>query len=136
MTLPRKRKPQRSGIERAPRREWPRHRRFVKSHECLVNGCDLYDAGPGAFPAKCGGVIEFAHVRSAANAGTGLRPFDWFGVPLCSIHHKWQHDHGADTFMLITGLDLWRFAKMFADRSPDLQMKEAMKVSLKESDTP
>jgi hypothetical protein len=37
--LPKKKARQRSGIERAPKRIWPRHRRHVRSHCCCVPGC-------------------------------------------------------------------------------------------------
>lgn len=112
--LPKRREPTRSGIARAPRREWPRHRAFVRRHQCCVPGCE---AGP----------IEFMHVRSAANAGTAVRPFDWFGVSGCTGHHREQHDHGAETFMKKYGIDLWKLAAEFAKASPDLKMKEAMR---------
>ena len=39
MMLPRKRKPARSGIERAAQREWPRHRRYIRTLTCVVPGC-------------------------------------------------------------------------------------------------
>jgi hypothetical protein len=111
--LPKRRLRERSGIERAPRRIWPRHRRFVKSHACCVPGC-------------AGEPIEFAHIRSAANAGTSVRPFDWFGVSLCKRHHREQHDRGVETFMATYLIDLWALAAEFAARSPDLAMRAAM----------
>ena len=42
--------------------------------------------------------IDFAHLRSAANAGTGLIPHDIFGVSLCRPHHDEQHRLGAEAF--------------------------------------
>lgn len=59
-TIPRRRKVQRSGIARAPRREWPKHRAFLRRHHCVVPECI---AEP----------IEVSHIRTAANAGTGLK---------------------------------------------------------------
>lgn len=116
--LPARRQPQRSGIERAPRREWPRHRKFVRSHECCAAD------GTGS---TCHGSIEFAHVRSAANSGTGIKPPDWFGVSLCQFHHGIQHLAGAETFQKVHGIDLWKLAAEFAKASPDVAMKLAMK---------
>src|ERR1700720_3206525 len=45
---------------------WPRHRRWVKAHGCCVPGCKTER-------------VEFAHLRSAANAGKGQKPHDIFG---------------------------------------------------------
>ena len=114
MTLPARRKRPPTGIERAPKREWPRHRAFVRRHGCCVNGCQSTD-------------IEFAHLRSAANSGTGLKPADWFGVSLCAQHHDEAHSIGHDSFAAKHGIDLWKMAAEFARLSPDLLMKEEMR---------
>lgn len=111
--LPKKRQPLRSGILREAKREWPRHRAFVRGHHCCVPGCQLTD-------------IEFAHVRSAANSGTGIKPADWNGVSLCSYHHRAQHQDGAETFSRAHGIDLWKLAAEFAARSPDAAMRLEM----------
>lgn len=114
MTLPKRRKPVRSGIERAPQREFPRHRKFIRSHGCCVAGCE-------------DGPIEVAHVRHADNAGTGLKPADFHAVSLCRAHHSEQHQVGVVSFQKKYGLDLDKLAEEFARRSPDIAMKEAMK---------
>jgi Putative HNHc nuclease len=111
--LPKKRLRPRSGIERAPQRIWPRHRRFVRSHACCVTGCEATE-------------VDFAHLRSAANAGKDLKPFDWFGVSLCRQHHDQQHTQGVETFQRHHGIDLWAIAAEFASRSPDILMRAAM----------
>ncbi len=36
--LPKRRKPARSGILRAPRRAWPKHERWVRGHACIAPG--------------------------------------------------------------------------------------------------
>lgn len=112
--LPPRRKPVKSGILREQPREWPRHRRFVRSHECCVPGCPGY------------GAIVFAHVRSAANAGTALKPHDCYGISLCGWHHEQQHAIGQPAFEKRHGIDLFALAAMFTARSPDTAMKEAM----------
>jgi hypothetical protein len=68
-------------------------------------------------------VVDFAHLRSAANAGTGLRPHDIFGVSLCRSHHDEQHRLGADAFGDTYKIDLWGLAAEFARRSPDWEMR-------------
>lgn len=114
--LPRRRSPQRSGILREPKREWPRHRKFVRGHSCCVAGCQ-------------DGPIEFAHVRSAANAGTGLRPHDAFGIALCHYHHARQHAIGQPAFEREYAINMAALALEFTKRSPDTAMKEALKLA-------
>lgn len=119
MSLPPKRKPVKSGIERAPKRTWPKHRRFVKSHCCCVPGCEATN-------------VDFAHLRSAANAGTGLKPHDCYGVSLCRAHHDEQHRIGADSFGQKYNINLWALALEFTHKSPDKWMKFLLPTALSE----
>lgn len=109
--LPRRRPPQRSGIERAEKRIWPRHRRFVKSHGCVVPGCDAQD-------------VDFAHVKTVGAGG-----HDAQAVSLCRRHHREQHASGIETFQARHSIDLWALAEAFVRRSPDTAMKEAIRMS-------
>lgn len=111
--LPQKRQKPKSGIERAPQRIWPRHRRFVKSHCCCVPGC----------PAL---LVDPAHLRSVVRDGTGLTPFDWYLVPLCRFHHDEEEPIGPDAFGDRRGIDLWAIAAELVRRSPDGRMRVAM----------
>jgi hypothetical protein len=113
--LPRRRSPQRSGI-REIRREFPRHRKFVRSHSCCVPGCE-------------GRPIVFAHVRSAANAGVALKPADWHGISLCDECHREQHQIGQAAFERKHGIDMATLAAAFVRASPDTAMKEAIRMS-------
>ena len=94
---------------------WPRHGRWVKAHGCSVPGCKAH-------------AVDFAHLRSAANAGAGQRPHDIFGVSLCRKHHDEQHRIGADAFGDKHGIDLWALAAEFGRRSPDWQMRASLKL--------
>jgi putative HNHc nuclease len=94
---------------------WPRHRRWVKAHGCCVPGCTA--------PR-----VEFAHLRSAANAGIGQMPHDIFGVSLCRMHHDEQHRIGVAAFSRKYGIDLWALAAEFARRSPDWEMRASLKL--------
>jgi hypothetical protein len=115
MKLPDKLKRPRMGVRMPVQRIWPRHRRWVKSHGCCVPDCR----------AVC---VDFAHLRSAANAGTGQRPHDIFGVSLCRIHHDEQHQTGADAFGNKYQIDLWALAAEFARRSPDWEMRASLRL--------
>jgi hypothetical protein len=106
MLLPRRLKRPKLGVHLPARRIWPRHRRWVKSHGCCVPDC----------PAT---VIEFAHLRSAANSVTAQKPHDMFGISLCRAHVDEQHRRGAAAFGRKYRIDLWALAAEFARRSPD-----------------
>src|ERR1700690_1862323 len=88
---------------------WPRHCRWVRSHGCCVPECLTL-------------TVDFAHLRSAANAGKGQKPHDVFGVSLCHLHHEEQHRIGADAFAKKYGIDLWALAAEFARKSPVWEM--------------
>ena len=94
---------------------WPRHRRWVRSHGCCVPECQALS-------------VDFAHLRSAGNAGTGQMPHDAFGVSLCRVHHDEQHRIGVDAFDKKYGVDLWGIAAEFARRSPDWEMRASLKL--------
>jgi len=72
--------------------------------------------------------VDFAHLRSAANAGKGQKPLDIFGVSLCRAHHDEQHHLGVEDFNRKYGIDLWALAVEFARRSPDWEMRASLKL--------
>ena len=109
-TLPKRRKVSKSGIERAPRRIWPRHRRFVKSHGCCVPGCQAT-------------IVDFAHVKTRGAGG-----HDCLGISLCRTHHSEQHTMSVESFGRKYGIDLWALAREFTRRSPDKAMKDSLKL--------
>jgi hypothetical protein len=117
MILPPRRKPVKSGIERAPERVFRYHEKWVRGHACCVRECQQTH-------------IEVHHVRSAATAGTALKPPSWRTVSLCSAHHSQLHAIGIDTFQRTYGIDLAALAGEFARRSPDVTMREAMREAL------
>ena len=54
--------------------------------------CLLADRG------GCEGRIEAAHVDYAGDKGMGTKVSDCFAIPLCSEHHRVQHQYGWQTF--------------------------------------
>jgi hypothetical protein len=117
MKLPDRLQRPKLGVRVPLQRIWPRHRRWVKSHGCCVPNCQALS-------------VDFAHLRSAANAGTGQTPHDIFGVSLCRVHHDEQHRIGADAFNKKYGIDLWAIAAEFARKSPDWQMRASLRIVL------
>lgn len=112
--LPRRLKALKMGVRRSVQKIWPRHRRWVKAHGCCVPNC----------PSRA---IDFAHLRSAANAGMAQSPHDVFGVSLCRAHHDEQHRLGAAAFGRKYRIDLWALAAEFARKSPDWEMRASLK---------
>ena len=115
MKLPDRLKRPKMGLREPIQKIWPRHRRWVRSHGCCVPNC----RSPS---------VDFAHLRSAANAGTGQRPHDIFGVSLCRTHHDEQHRIGADAFSDKYGIDLWGLAAEFGRKSPDWEMRASLRI--------
>jgi hypothetical protein len=114
MLPPRLKRPK-PGVHLPPQKIWPRHRRWVKSHGCCVPGCDATS-------------VDFAHLRSATNAGMSRKPHDIFGVSLCRDHHVEQHSLGVDAFDRKYDTNLWALAAEFARGSPDIDMRAALKL--------
>jgi len=104
------------GVRVLVQRIWPKHRRWVKSHGCCVPGCHA-------------ATVDFAHLRSSANAGMDQKPHDIFGVSLCRHHHVEQHSLGVDAFDRTHSIDLWALAAEFARRSPDVDMRAAIELA-------
>ena len=115
MRLPVKLKRPRMAVRAPVQKIWPRHRRWVRSHGSCVPECQAVS-------------VDFAHLRSARNAGKGQRPHDIFGVSLCRLHHDEQHRIGAGAFGKKYQIDLWALAAEFARRSPDWQMRVSLRL--------
>ena len=115
MRLPDRAKRPKMGVRMSIRKIWPKHRRWVRSHGCCVPECQ----------AQSG---DFAHLRSATNAGIGQMPHDIFGVSLCRTHHDEQHRIGIDAFNGKYGIDLWAFAAEFGRKSPDWEMRASLRI--------
>jgi hypothetical protein len=119
--IPRKRERPKMGVREATQKMWPRHRRFVKSHCCCVPGCQLVLQGIA--------IMDFAHWRSAANAGMKQTPHDAFGLSLCRDHHNEQHSIGQPAFERKYGIDMRALALEFTRRSPDVAMKASLALT-------
>jgi len=118
--LPAIKKHSRPRIDKGIRRVWPRHKAFVRKHQCVVT-LTRSDAG-------CEGSIEAAHYRTAANSGKDLKPGDWFTFPCCHLHHAEQHiTLGQDAFQAKYGLDLPAICAEFARKSTDVGMREYLR---------
>ncbi len=97
---------------RTAAREWPKHRDYVRSHKCLTPGCENRD-------------IEFAHVRTGTDGGAGLKPSDWWGVPLCHACHARQHQIGEAAYEREAGVSMRVAAERLTMSSTDIKMRRA-----------
>lgn len=112
-----RRKPKvKMGVREEIKREWPRHRKYVRSHQCVVPGCER-------LPTEC------CHIRLGAHAGMKQKPGDWLTYPGCAGldgHHAEQHTIGEVSFAKKYGLDLYQTAARLVKFTPDLTMKDYM----------
>lgn len=61
------------------------HKAFIEQCNCL-GSVDTFSKSIG-----CNGDIVLHHCRDASNSGTGIKPSDFYGVPLCHSHHSYVH---------------------------------------------
>ncbi len=81
------------------------HLAYVRSLPCCVPDCHQRP-------------IHAHHVRTAATAGTGMKPPDTDAVPLCYAHHDEHHRIGWRTFHARYGVDLAAEARLCATGQP------------------
>jgi hypothetical protein len=72
--------------------------------------------------------VDFAHLRSAANAGKDQKPHDIYGISLCRLHHEEQHRIGAHAFGRKYSIDLSALAAEFARTIPDWEIRASLKL--------
>ena len=108
-TIPRRRPVVKSGIDRGPRLEWPRHEKWTRGFSCSVPGCECRP-------------VRFHHLRNAANSSKGKKPHSAFSIPLCDEHHEEWH-RGDKTFIAKHRIQPYRLAAWFLRNSPDVAMR-------------
>jgi hypothetical protein len=107
----------RSGIPRRPPREWPQHIAYIHALPC----CIAHRNGH-----VCHGDVIAAHVRTGTDGGTGIKPSDFWTIPLCDGAHRSQHQMGEPEFERRYHFSMKKFALAFALLSPDAAMRAAM----------
>lgn len=117
--LPRRRVREPMMPERATQREFPRHRRYIRSLQCVAEGC-----GEVRWLTA---VVECCHLRSGTDGGGSLKPSDWWCFPACSVHHREQHQIGEPAFQAKYKLDLRAICLGLARQSPDQDMRRIMR---------
>jgi hypothetical protein len=97
------------GGSRFPKRRDPAYREWIRSLPCAAR-----DALAPYLPtlSRCYGIIECTHVKSRGAGG------DDFGncIPLCTGHHRHQHDWGIMAFANYYKLDLAAIARNLGER--------------------
>ena len=107
-------------------REWPKHRKFIRTFACpaCVQEGDI--SAPAGDPRRR---IECAHVRIGTDGGTSLKPSDFWTIPLCEHHHRESHQIGEPEFQIRYGLKLKALALKYAALSSDAGMKAAARAA-------
>lgn len=100
-------------LERIDESRRPAHLAWIRTLPCAVPGCRA--------------ASEAAHVRMVdTGGGMGLKPADWWTVPLCHHHHiEDLHRTSHVAFDAKHGTDLHALAQDLAARSPYLTQEEA-----------
>lgn len=71
---------------------------LVRGEICAVNAGHHYE---------CGGVTEAAHLPGRGDGhGMGQKASDYRTAPLCTVHHRIQHDMGHAQFQITCGVNL------------------------------
>ena len=106
-------------LPKKPKRETrfrsQKHLRHVRSFACCV--CDS-DEQP-----------EAAHVRLGSDGGMGMKPSDYYCVPLCRLHHGIQHHVGEKTFWEAAGKDPLAIIEELIRTSPARKEIEAHRAN-------
>jgi|TARA_Y100000310_G_scaffold90877_1_gene88171 hypothetical protein len=109
-------------VEGVIKRQFPRHRKWVRGFSCSIQGC------PNSSP------IEAAHVtlplpkgKGHLKGGTGQKWHDAMCISLCHDHHMIQHAEGWVSFEKSMGRDAVELAFEFASKSPVQEIRDAVK---------
>ena len=78
--------PRRKNAPRPAEKSAPAFLQWLRGRPCFVSG------------RGCDGRLEAAHVDYAGDKGMGAKVSDRFAVPLCSAHHREQHQVGWREF--------------------------------------
>lgn len=57
--------------------------------------------------------MEAAHVDHGGDKGMGTKVSDKFAIPLCSKHHRLQHNDGWKSFQAIYDFDALKVAEAY-----------------------
>lgn len=86
------------------------HLEWIRTQPCLCRS-----SGDGW---HCHGPVQAAHVRTNTDGGMGMKPSDFWSVPLCAKHHREQHQIGETAFQLRHRIFMRTKAMELAQRSP------------------
>lgn len=97
------------GVRRPTQVRCEAHLKWIRTLKCLNSVTDAW---------HCHGDVQAAHVRTRTDGGTGMKPSDFWTVPLCAAHHREQHQIGEAAFQDRHGIDMRETAAQLAKRSP------------------
>lgn len=106
--LPKRRKRESLGVKEPTMVRSPGHLAWVRGHECAIANRST----------TCTGKIEAAHCRTGTDGGTSMKPSDCWSIPLCSWHHRYQHEIGEPAFQRMYSINMKELAAELWRRSP------------------
>lgn len=104
--LPKRRRRAKMGCSEPSQIRSASHLKWIRGHQCSVNN------------GECSDRVEAAHVRTGTDGGTSMKPSDCWSIPLCSTHHREQHNTGEASFERLHGLKMKETAAELWRRSP------------------
>jgi hypothetical protein len=82
-------RPRKRNAPRIAEKSAPGFLQWLRGRDCLAVG------------SACNGRMEAAHAPHKATKGTGTKCADRYAIPLCSFHHKLQHNMGWPKFEFV-----------------------------------
>lgn len=106
MNIPRRLKRPKMNVRETSVIRCASHLKWIRGHACAASDMD------------CQVKIEAAHVRTGTDGGMGMKPSDCWTIPLCSTHHRDQHQIGEPAFERENRIDMKAIAKQLWTLSP------------------
>lgn len=114
--LPKRRKRPKMGVKAPTVFRCDGHLQWIRGHQCAVAG--VLD--------PCSGRMEAAHARTGTDGGMGMKPSDWWTLPLCFHHHEIiQTPKGEAEFERRYGIDMKATARALWAKSPHRHKSES-----------
>lgn len=109
------------------------HKHWIQSLPCVLGNDPLirFASDPEIDKlqkAPCEGDVIAHHVRNASNAGMGMKPPDWWTIPLCALTHHQNGVHSSTYVTRHVNSVLADSARLYLAAGLKLKMKQLMEI--------